>query len=611
MNNENFFGDNPKDNSNNNQPNVEASPNISAQNNNCVEEYGVPQQQVANTPNMMYGNNTPNINNSSYGSQYGSNANGNMPYGNQYGANANGNMPYGNQYGANANGNVPYQNQYNGNVNTQQINQNNAGQIGNPVSNNPYGSMQGVNQNGDNSYSNVQNNLQGNAQGTAPYPQQTSSPIQYLPITPNTVLPEGVQPVYMNGGWYYPVFNLQKPQKPKKPKTPLSIKVLLGIIVAMIVGFSVTLFFWVDNLDDNGNSLSWDSFLYQAPTESATTKKYDDEISYKYADPNGPEIKLKDNKTKDGSAEKAYEKLSDSVVSIAVYDKGETPDTNEPTSEGTGIIISDEGHIVTNSHVVFDDLDSNVWIITKDDEKYSAVVVGVDETTDLAVLLCQEDVEWDVAEFADSKQLKVGQEVVAIGSPGGIGYSSSITRGVVSALERQVSGNSVAYIQTDTAMNPGNSGGPLANLNGQVVGINTIKIVDTEYEGMGFAIPSVTIKKVVNQLIKNGYVSNRVKMGIMATEISSAFAKAYDMDMGIAIESISVESPLNDTKVKENDIITKIDGKKVSNFVELYEVLDEYEPGDEVTLTICRYDEKNPSDNETFKVEIELIGDKE
>jgi serine protease Do len=146
-------------------------------------------------------------------------------------------------------------------------------------------------------------------------------------------------------------------------------------------------------------------------------------------------------------------------------------------------------------------------------------------------------------------------------------------------------------------------------MNGQVVGINTIKIVDTQFEGMGFAIPSVTIKKVADDIIKNGYVTGRARLGIVVTEFPDATAKLYKAPAGIKVETIDKDSSFKDTKVKEGDIITEIDGTTVSSFNELYNVLDLYKPGDTVTLTIYRIDKKDTAKNKEFKVDIELLGD--
>jgi len=444
------------------------------------------------------------------------------------------------------------------------------------------------------------------------YKNQQPTQVQYLPYTPDVVLPPGVKPEFINGGWYYPYVAFTN-GKPKKKKMAASLKALIGIIIILTIAFVGIFIYWTyvnfSNSSSNGDGDN-NLFSFEWPTEKATTKKSSEEVG-KYANPDGPEIKLEDNTTINGSTEKAYETLSDSVVSVSVYNENDEPTNSIPNSEGTGIIISKDGYIVTNSHVINDTTEGyNVWITKKDGSTFPAVIVGCDTRTDLAVLLCEEAQDWQPASFANSDNLKVGQDVVAIGSPGGSSYSNSLTRGVISALNRTLSGNAGTYIQTDAAINPGNSGGPLANMNGQVIGINTIKVVDTEYEGMGFAIPSTQIKKVVDQLIKNGYVPGRARLGIVGKELSKSMAKYYGMSAGIIINTIDNDSPLKGTKVEEGDVITKIDDTDITSFAELFGTLEKYEEGDVVKLTICRYDDSSES-SEVFTVEVTLIGDDE
>ncbi|MEE1281291.1 MAG: trypsin-like peptidase domain-containing protein [Acutalibacteraceae bacterium] len=429
--------------------------------------------------------------------------------------------------------------------------------------------------------------------------------IEYIPYIQGTPLPQGVTPQFINGGWYYPISINSKKQK-KKMDT--SVKVLIGIISGLIVLFITLLIIWTSTLTKENGVWSDGLFDFDSPFSDDFEKDEEPERGA-LANPNGPEILLESNNIKNGSTEKAYDVLSESVVSISVYDEDEQPSTSLPKSEGTGIILSEDGYIVTNSHVILDDIESNVWITTKSGDAYPVGIVGCDVRTDLAVLKCEDAKNWKSATFANSDELSVGQDVVAIGSPGGSSYSSSLTRGIISALNRPLSGSAVTYIQTDTPINPGNSGGPLANTNGQVIGINTIKLVDTQYEGMGFAIPSVTIKEVVDEIIKNGYVTGRARLGIAITEFSDSTAKYYGAKPGVKIESIDKDSPLNDTKAKVGDIITEIDGKSVETLYELYDVLDTYKPGDKVELTIYRFNEKNSSKNKEFSVEVELLGD--
>ncbi|MEE1125391.1 MAG: trypsin-like peptidase domain-containing protein [Acutalibacteraceae bacterium] len=439
-------------------------------------------------------------------------------------------------------------------------------------------------------------------------PYSTDIPhIEYIPYIPGTPLPKGVEPEFINGGWYYAI-NINPKKQKKKMSTP--VKVFVGIIIALTILFTGLLIGWTIHLTDK-NGANKDLFDFENPFKTEEKDKDSDSkpSTGALANPNGPEIKLDKNNTKDGSTEKAYEVLSESVVSISVYNEDEEPSTSTPISEGTGIIISADGYIVTNSHVVLDNAESNAWITTKSGDVYPAGIVGCDTRTDLAVLKCEDVSNWKVASFADSDEISVGQDVVAIGSPGGSSYSNSLTKGIVSAIDRVLSGSAVTYIQTDAAINPGNSGGPLANMNGQVIGINTIKVVDTQFEGMGFAIPSVTIKEVADEIIKNGYVTGRAKLGVSVTEFSDYTAKLYDAPAGIKVDSIDKESSVTGKDVKVGDIITKIDGTPTTTFNDLFNVLDSHKPGDTVTLTIYRIDEKDKAKGKEFTVKVELLGD--
>ena len=176
--------------------------------------------------------------------------------------------------------------------------------------------------------------------------------------------------------------------------------------------------------------------------------------------------------------------------------------SKEPASQGTGIVLSEDGYIATNSHVIGDSRSLYyVEVVTNEGTTYEAKVIGYDSRTDLAVLKINAK-GLTPAQFCDSEYVEVGQDVIAVGNPGGIEFQNSLTRGVVSALNRELSLSSqVTYIQTDAAINPGNSGGPLCNMYGQVIGINTAKISSSSYEGMGFAIPSRTVKEIVDDLI--------------------------------------------------------------------------------------------------------------
>ncbi len=298
----------------------------------------------------------------------------------------------------------------------------------------------------------------------------------------------------------------------------------------------------------------------------------------------------------------AYNKVLDSTVGVVCYTDSFT---DEPESQGTGIIISDNGYIVTNSHVIGDSRSAyNVQVITNDQTTYEAKIIGYDSRTDLAVLKINAD-DLPEAEFCDSALVEVGDDVIAVGNPGGIEFQNSLTRGVVSALDRELSlSANVSYIQTDAAINPGNSGGPLCNIYGQVIGINTAKISSSSFEGMGFAIPSRTVKEIVDDLVAQGYVNDRVRLGISGTEVTSSMVQYYNAPQGILVGEISVGGPCENSGLMINDIITAIDDTEITSFSEVYGILAEHKAGDKVTLSVYRM-----SSDETLKIEIVLMAD--
>ncbi|MDD5924559.1 MAG: trypsin-like peptidase domain-containing protein [Clostridia bacterium] len=412
----------------------------------------------------------------------------------------------------------------------------------------------------------------------------------------------------------------QKAKKGKK-KTSKNVLIITLIIVAiclLLVGayfalpmLGIDVFGGFNTPSDNtNNSDVTSSFSDVIDTENSLLPPDTDVIN-----PNSSGLDVNsqpDIGVTEYSAQYAYEVLSPSVVGISCYEKGLTLAADGAASEGTGIVVTADGYIATNSHVIGDSKTAyEVYVTLGNGNQIEAMIVGFDTKTDLAVLKIDPAGEvLKPATFADSEKIFVGQDVVAIGNPGGSAYSNSITRGIISALNRSVSTFSyVDYIQTDAAINPGNSGGPLANLYGQVIGINTIKIVDEEYEGMGFAIPSVTVKKICDDLINQGYVSGRVRIGIVGQELTSAVAASGGLDQGgIIIIEFSPDSPFNGTEAKPNDIITAFNGVTVTSFSELYKELDKYQPGDEVTVTLYRAGQ-GTKPGKSIEVKVKLLAD--
>lgn len=272
--------------------------------------------------------------------------------------------------------------------------------------------------------------------------------------------------------------------------------------------------------------------------------------------------------------------------------------TEREAGQGSGFITSQDGYILTNHHVV--NGASTITVVLPDKREFKAQVIGSDARTDVALIKI-DATGLPFLRMADSNKLKVGEWVMAAGSP--FGLKNTITAGVVSAINRDT-GDYLSFIQTDAAINPGNSGGPLVNYYGQVVGITTSKIVSETYEGMGFAIPSQTVKSIVDTLVKNGYVEGRVKIGISGIAVTSDQASNYNIPQGIYVQSIVSGGPCDGTSLEEGDIITEVDGETITSFADVYAILETHKPGDKIKV---KYYSSSSGDGE---VEITLQEDK-
>ena len=308
------------------------------------------------------------------------------------------------------------------------------------------------------------------------------------------------------------------------------------------------------------------------------------------------------------SAQSAYEKVSGATVAVMSYTEKIEKDS-KPDGQGTGMIISSDGYIVTNSHVIGDSKTAYYYeIIDNNGKKYTPTVIGYDTRTDIAVLKIKATKLPHVT-FGKSDDLRIGDDIIAVGNPGGIEFQNSLTKGIVSAKGRSLGNSTVTYIQTDAAINPGNSGGPLCNLYGQVVGINTAKINSSIYEGMGFAIPSETVKKIVDDIIKLGYVSNRVRIGITGVALSDAVVEKYSVPQGIMITTIDKDGSIYGTLIEEKDIITALDGEPITSFKDIYAVLENHTAGDKVKIEYCHVTDESGKKHETKEITITLVAD--
>ncbi len=299
------------------------------------------------------------------------------------------------------------------------------------------------------------------------------------------------------------------------------------------------------------------------------------------------------------------EKLQPSVCTVLSYYYSTS------VGGGSGIILSEDGYIVTNAHVVVDenysDLDITVKVYGRDEE-YPAEIIGYDEKSDIALLKI-DTTGLVAAEIGDSNSLVVGDEVVAIGTPLDEAYAGTVTNGIISGLDRVIDDTETAtkYIQTNAAINPGNSGGPLVNMYGQVIGINTAKIVMEGYEGMGFAIPMDSILDIITQLQTVGYIE-RPALGIMCQTVTESEALYYDIPQGVRIVSVAGNSDLAG-KVENNDIITAIDGEEIKSVGDLTLVLDSHKIGDELELTMYRQKSSQTGSAKTYTVKVILGSD--
>lgn len=244
---------------------------------------------------------------------------------------------------------------------------------------------------------------------------------------------------------------------------------------------------------------------------------------------------------------------------------------------GSGIIITEDGYIVTNQHVIADA--TEITVILNTGEEYKATLIGADAKTDLAVLKIDAK-NLTAATLGDSSQVEVGDLAVAIGNPLGQEFAGSVTAGVVSAVNRKMTVDNRTYnlIQTDAAINPGNSGGALVNKYGEVIGINSIKMSQTGVEGIGFAIASSEAKPIIDDLMNEGYVSGRSLIGITATESRN----------GLTVYSVTAGSGAEKAGICQGDLIVKADGVVVTTVDELNEIKEKKSPGDYVTLTLIR-----------------------
>lgn len=269
---------------------------------------------------------------------------------------------------------------------------------------------------------------------------------------------------------------------------------------------------------------------------------------------------------------------------------------SEQQSTGSGIIISQDGYIVTNNHVVEGARTLSVQLNTG--EEYEASLIGADSQTDLAVIKINPKETLTVAKLGESAKLQVGELAVAIGNPLGAELSGTVTVGIISGVNRTIQtsnsdpNSTMTLIQTDAAINPGNSGGALINAYGEVIGINNMKYASEEVEGIGFAIPIDTAKTIINDLMESGYVKGRPYIGITVQEVTTALAFRNNLPVGLYVSSVTEMGPADRAGIQRGDVITAVNGKKVETANELNEIKNNSKVGDVLTFTVQRDGQK-------------------
>lgn len=314
------------------------------------------------------------------------------------------------------------------------------------------------------------------------------------------------------------------------------------------------------------------------------------------------------NISSDASAEKAYERIQPSTVLI-ISTLSDWEDPSAEFSQGTGVIVHGDGYAVTNSHVVDDTRNSKIIVMDYRGNMMDAAVVGCDKETDIAVIKI-DGKNFVPAEFAETENLKVGQEVVALGNPDGIYYRNSLSKGIVSAVGRKID-SEVSYIQMDAAINPGNSGGPLCNMEGQLIGINTSKLVKPNYDGIAFAIPSDTVCEIANDLIKYGEVQEKVTLEIYGYRITEKESAETGEPVGVYIESIIHGGSIEKSELAQGDIIVSLDGEPVDSVEDIKKILYGKKEGDVMVVQYMRFDENSEDGWVKKTAEVKLFYQKE
>lgn len=413
------------------------------------------------------------------------------------------------------------------------------------------------------------------------------------------------------GSSYYSEHSENFQPSPKKPKSHTGLKILAFVLSLVVVGAgSVQIYkFW----DDSKIQVTEEeqNVEEEAPVKEIAAAVKEGTVPSSPPPKNLPSLIDIAARTDAKSLPDIVDEIMPSVVGVSSTFEMSEPyttwgwggfqtETRKRTAvgTGTGIVMTDDGYIVTNAHVVYDDEHNageavEVYVLFSDQTEHDAKIIAYDTETDIAVLKIDET-GLTPATFGSSDDLRVGELVIAVGNPLGFDLFGSVTSGIVSALNRQISINEkhLTLIQTDAAINEGNSGGPLLNSCGQVIGINSAKISasygSASVEGLGFAIPINEAKTIVDELIYNGYVTGRPQIGISGVDLSESNSNYLGIPMGVYVRAVSKGSAAELAGIRAGDVIIGIEDEAIKTMDELNTIKNNYKAGDTITLKIYR-----------------------
>lgn len=378
--------------------------------------------------------------------------------------------------------------------------------------------------------------------------------------------------------------------KPKRDKSTGEKKFTLSALVASIVIAAI-----IGSVMGIGSFITINTFLKPQSDNEITSSV----PSTENTNPSSP-IDINVQNVDATVVEAVASKVTPSVVGIrtTISVNNFFGGTSESSGEGSGVIYTSDGYIITNYHVIAEAIEYSgnspeisVFLADGNEDGHKATVVGYNISHDLAVIKIDAKGLTPV-ELTDSSNLKVGQFVVAIGNPGGLEFMGSVTYGVISGLNRIISdtnsSSAVELIQTDAAINPGNSGGALVNIKGQLIGVNSSKIVSESYEGMGFSIPTNTVKDICDKIIAKENDPDPYIGVTISERYDAETLQKYGFPVGAVVYSVASGSPAEKAGVRSGDIITEFNGVAITNYTVLDEALSSCKPKDTVTIKIYR-----------------------